>query len=81
MGIPKSKERARVEEELLTKGWGIVSGQPDRTLMAARGLLFAAADSLGLQGGIRTEMNGNQALGYIPTIVKDNWEKELPEGW
>lgn len=80
-GIPKSAERLHVEHEILDHGWVIVAGQPDRTIGAARSLIFNAAGSLELGGQIYTETQGNEVLGYVPTIVDNDWEKELPEGW
>lgn len=70
-----------MEKELLSRGWVIVSGQPDRTLGAARSLIYVAAGSLELAGQVLTEKRGDQVLGYVPTIVEDGWERELPEEW
>ena len=66
-GIPKSAERLRIEQELLDKGWVIVTGQPARTVQAARSLIYVAGYSVEIpQSEVITEARGNQVLGYDP---------------
>jgi hypothetical protein len=72
----KSPERVRVEAALSQRGFAVVKAAPERTVAAARGLMFNAGRDLGI--GVRTAFDHDHdvVIGYVPTIIDDDWTIE-----